>query len=45
MEYADTMHAFLNFCGVLSAGPHAIEAIAASLTLTHAAAPSASPAP
>jgi acetyl esterase len=31
VEYADTMHAFLNFCGVLSAGDHAIELIAAKL--------------
>lgn len=45
VEYADTMHAFLNFCGVLSAGPHAIEVIAAGLTQALATAPSASPAP
>jgi acetyl esterase len=32
VEYAGTMHAFLNFCGVLSAGDHAIELIAAELT-------------
>jgi len=32
VEYAGTMHAFLNFCGVLSAGDHAIELIAATLT-------------
>jgi acetyl esterase len=31
LEYADTMHAFLNFCPQLSAGPHAIGAIAADL--------------
>jgi len=31
VEYADTMHAFLNFCGVLSAGRHATEVIAADL--------------
>jgi len=31
VEYASTMHAFLNFCGVLSAGDHAIELIAAKL--------------
>jgi acetyl esterase len=31
VEYAGTMHAFLNFCGVLSAGDHAIELIAAEL--------------
>lgn len=34
VEYADTMHAFLNFCGALSAGPHAIEVIAADLAET-----------
>ncbi len=32
VEYAGTMHAFLNFCGVLSAGEHAIQLIAAELT-------------
>lgn len=31
VEYGATMHAFLNFCGVLSAGDHAIELIAATL--------------
>jgi acetyl esterase len=31
VEYAGTMHAFLNFSGVLSAGRHAIELIAADL--------------
>jgi len=31
-EYDATMHAFLTFCGVLSAGDHAIELIAAELT-------------
>jgi acetyl esterase len=31
VEYAGTMHAFLNFCGVLSAGRHAVELIAADL--------------
>jgi acetyl esterase len=31
VEYDATMHAFLNFCGVLSAGDLAIELIAASL--------------
>ncbi|WP_433166998.1 alpha/beta hydrolase [Kribbella sp. CA-247076] len=31
VEYADTMHAFLNFPAVLSAGRHAIELIAADL--------------
>jgi acetyl esterase len=34
VEYADTMHAFLNFCGVLSAGRHAVELIAADLIQT-----------
>lgn len=32
VEYADTPHAFLNFCGVLSAGQHALSLIAAELT-------------
>ncbi|HKA99083.1 MAG TPA: alpha/beta hydrolase [Streptosporangiaceae bacterium] len=36
IEYADTMHAFLNFCGVLSAGRHAVELIATDLTRTFA---------
>ena len=31
VEYTGTMHAFLNFCGVLAAGDHAIEMIAADL--------------
>ncbi len=31
VEYAGTMHAFLNFCGVLSAGRHAAGLIAADL--------------
>jgi acetyl esterase/lipase len=31
VEYAGTMHGFLNFCGVLSAGDHAIEVIASDL--------------
>lgn len=31
VEYAGTMHAFLNFCGVLSAGRHAVGLIAADL--------------
>jgi acetyl esterase len=31
VEYADTMHAFLNFCGVLSAGRHAAGLIADDL--------------
>jgi hypothetical protein len=29
--YADTMHGFLNFCGILSAGRHAVELIAVYL--------------
>jgi hypothetical protein len=33
------MHAFLNFCGVLSAGDHAIELIAATLADTFAGPP------
>jgi len=33
-EYAGTMHGFLNFCGVLSAGDHAIEVIASDLRST-----------
>ncbi|MDG4821415.1 alpha/beta hydrolase [Asanoa sp. WMMD1127] len=32
VEYADTPHAFLNFCGVLSAGDHAIGVIAEFLS-------------
>ena len=39
VEYAGTMHAFLNFCGVLSAGDHAIRLIAAELTRAFAAGP------
>jgi acetyl esterase len=40
VEYDATMHAFLNFCGVLSAGDHAIELIAAKLAdLTGATTP------
>jgi len=31
MEYAGTMHGFLNFCAVLSAGDHALGVIAADL--------------
>jgi acetyl esterase len=31
VEYADTGHAFLNFCGILSAGQHAVSLIAADL--------------
>lgn len=34
LEYADTMHAFLNFCPLLSAGPHAIGMIATDLART-----------
>jgi acetyl esterase len=34
VEYADTVHAFLNFCGVLSAGRHAIRLIAEDLAQT-----------
>jgi acetyl esterase len=33
VEYAATMHGFLNFSGILSAGDHAIELIAADLIL------------
>jgi acetyl esterase len=39
VEYDATMHAFLNFCGVLSAGDHAIELIAAKLAKTFAGPP------
>jgi acetyl esterase len=31
VEYAETMHAFLNLCGVLSSGNHAIDLIATAL--------------
>ena len=41
VEYDATMHAFLNFCGVLSAGDHAIELIAATLADTFAGTASA----
>lgn len=41
VEYDATMHAFLNFCGVLSAGDHAIEFIAAKLADTFGARPAA----
>lgn len=34
VEYAETMHAFLNFCGVLTAGEHAIALIADDLAHT-----------
>jgi acetyl esterase len=39
VEYGATMHAFLNFCGVLSAGDHAIELIAAGLAARFAGPP------
>lgn len=39
VEYGATMHAFLNFCGVLSAGDHAIELIAAKLAARFAGPP------
>jgi acetyl esterase len=35
VEYAGTIHGFLNFCGVLSAGDHAIEVIAGDLRQAH----------
>jgi acetyl esterase len=35
VEYAGTIHGFLNFCGVLSAGDHAIEVIAGELRQAH----------
>jgi acetyl esterase/lipase len=38
-EYDATMHAFLNFCGVLSAGDHAIGLIAATLAARFAGPP------
>ncbi|HET6988910.1 MAG TPA: alpha/beta hydrolase [Kribbella sp.] len=37
VEYADTMHAFLNFPAVLSAGRHAVELIGADLRATFSA--------
>jgi acetyl esterase len=37
VEYADTMHAFLNFPAALSAGRHAVELIAADLRTTFSA--------
>jgi acetyl esterase len=43
-EYAGTMHGFLNFCGVLSAGDHAIELIATELRQVREMAPAAVPA-
>ncbi len=39
VEYDSTMHAFLNFCGALSAGDHAIELIAATPAVTFAGPP------
>jgi len=39
VEYYGTMHGFLNFCGVLSAGDHAIELIAAELAARFAGPP------
>jgi len=36
VEYAGTMHGFLNFCGVLSAGDHALEVIGTDLRQAHA---------
>ncbi len=44
VEYAGTMHGFLNFCGVLSAGDHAIELIAAELRQVREMAPATVPA-
>ncbi len=35
VEYAGTMHGFLNFCGILSAGDHAIDVIADDLRQAH----------
>jgi len=37
VEYDGTMHAFLNFCGALSAGDQAINLIAAELAARFAA--------
>jgi acetyl esterase len=42
VEYADTMHAFLNFPGVLSAARHAIDLIGAELTAPASREPSMS---
>ena len=39
VEYDGTMHAFLNFCGALSAGDHAIELVAAELRARFAGPP------
>lgn len=44
VEYAGTMHGFLGFCGVLSAGDHAIELIAAELRQVRDMAPATVPA-
>jgi acetyl esterase len=44
VEYAGTMHGFLNFCGVLSAGDHAIELIASDLRQVKDMAPATVPA-
>jgi acetyl esterase len=41
VEYADTMHAFLNFPAALSAGRHAVELIAADLQAAFTTRPSA----
>jgi acetyl esterase len=38
VEYAGVVHGFLNACGVLSAGDHAIDVMAAELREAHAAA-------
>ena len=43
VEYAQTMHGFMNFCGVLSAGDHAIELIAADLRQVREMAPAQIP--
>jgi acetyl esterase len=39
IEYAGTTHGFLNFCGILSAGDHAIDLIAEDLRLIREMAP------
>jgi acetyl esterase len=44
VEYAGTMHGFLNFCGVLSAGDHAIGLIADDLRQVREMPPAAVPA-
>ena len=43
VEYAATMHGFLNFCGALSAGDHAIELIAEDLRQVRDVAPATVP--